>query len=89
MRRASTRCPRPARDQILEPQPRQQIATDVLAKNVLQPCPINRLVIGDGAEHAHLHLSKGQGLIPKISSRFDRLGELGPRAEHPAIGYLR
>ena len=82
MRRSGTRRPGPARNQILVAQPGQQIAADLLAEDDCQTRPVDRLMIGDGSEHAHLNFGEGQRLLTKISGGLDRVRKLGPGRGH-------
>ena len=47
-------------DKPLIAQPGQQIAADLLAEDVGEAGPVDRLVIGDGTKHRHLRLRKLQ-----------------------------
>jgi hypothetical protein len=65
-----------------------QIAADLLAEDVLQPVPGDRLVVGDGSEHRDIIFVQVQKLFAHIRSGPDRCGVGGPRPQHPTAGDL-
>jgi len=56
--------------------PGQQITADLLAEYAGKPRPVDRLVIGDGAEHPHLHLGEAECLFTQTSCRLNSIREL-------------
>ena len=83
MRRPCARTARPGFDQVLPAQPRNQIAVDVLAKDVAQPAAGQRLVTGDGPQYRDLKFIQVHQLRTHIHCRPNGIAKLRPAAKHP------
>ena len=79
----TTRRARPSSNQTVCMEPPDQVPTDLLAEDVLQPIARDWLMVGDGRQNRDVELVQVQQLVPDIRCGADRRRVNRPRPEHP------